>query len=66
MTKLTEQKAGKIIRDNFEYLDEVVETAIVNLLEDEGVDEGENDFAAELQYIYDVYVGEEKYGGKIV
>ncbi|MCY7374769.1 MAG: hypothetical protein LH472_02200 [Pyrinomonadaceae bacterium] len=66
LTELMEQKDKKIIRENFAYLDEVVEAAIVNLLEDEGVKGGDNDFVRELQYIYDVYVGGEKYGRKIV
>ncbi len=60
------RKAEKIVSDNFEYFDEVVEAAIVNLLEDEGVTEGDNDFIGELQYTYDIYVGAKKYGRKIV
>ncbi len=55
-------KAINIIQNNVEYLDEVVEAAIVNLLEDEGVDEGDGDFVAELQQIYEAYIGGAKYG----
>jgi hypothetical protein len=62
MTELTKDKAIKVIQNNLEYLDEVIESAIVNLLEEEGIDEGDNDFVLELQYIYDTYVGREKYG----
>jgi hypothetical protein len=61
MTKLTKDKAIKVIQNNLEYLDDVVEAAIVNLLEDEG----DNDFVLELQYIYDTYVGREKYGKQL-
>ncbi len=65
MTKLTKDRAIKVIQNNLEYLDDVVEAAIVNLLEDEGIDEGDNDFVLELQYIYDTYVGREKYGKQL-
>ncbi|MCY7347823.1 MAG: hypothetical protein LH614_16620 [Pyrinomonadaceae bacterium] len=65
MTEETNQKAKSLIQNNLAYLDEVVEAAVVNLLEDEGI-ECDNEFVAELQYIYDVYVGGKKHGGKIV
>ena len=64
MTEETNQKAKNLIQNNLTYLDEVVEAAVVNLLEDEGI-ECDNEFVVELQHIYDVYVGGEKYGGKI-
>lgn len=62
MTKLTRDKTIKVIRDNVEYLDDVIEHTIVNLLEDEGIIEGDNEFVWKLQYIYDVYVAGKKYG----
>lgn len=65
MTKLTKNKAVKIIQNNLAYLDDVIENAIVNLLEDENVTEGNNEFIRELQYIYDTYVSEEKYGRQL-
>jgi hypothetical protein len=66
ITELKEQKVRKIVRENFEYFDEVVEAAIINLLEDEVVEGSGNDFVVLLQYTYDVYIGEIKYGRKIV
>ncbi len=66
VTKLTRSRAEKLIRNNVEYFDEVVEAAIVNLLEDEGIDEGDNYFVGELQYLYDVYVVRKKYGRQLV
>lgn len=66
VSELTKIKAEKIIKENFEYLDEVVEAAIVNILEDVKIEEGDNYFVAELQYTYDIYVAERKYGRKIV
>ena len=66
MLESTKIKAEKMMRGNFEYLDEVVEAAIVNILEDEKIEEGDNDFVAELQYLYDIYVAKEKYGKNIV
>lgn len=62
MTELMERKARSVIENNLEYFDDVIEAAIVNLLENEGIDEVDNDFVLELQYIYDTYVGKEKYG----
>ena len=56
------RKARSVIQNNLEYLDEVIEAAIVNLLEDEGIEEGDNEFVLELQYIYDTYIEKEKYG----
>lgn len=66
MTELMRNKAVKIIQDNVEYLDEVVEAAIVNLLEDAGVKGGDNDFVAELQKIFEKYIAGAKYGRQIV
>jgi len=66
MTEKTKIKAGNIIKNNFEYLDEVVEAAIVNLLENERIDEGDNEFVLELQHLYDTYVGREKYGKQLI
>ncbi len=48
MKESTKIKAKNIIENNFEYLDEVVESAIVNMLEDEDI-ESENEFILELQ-----------------
>ena len=62
MTELMKRKARSVIQNNLEYLDEVIEAAIVNLLEDEGIEEGDNEFVLELQYIYDTYIEKEKYG----
>ncbi|MGI8555408.1 MAG: hypothetical protein ACR2LT_03500 [Pyrinomonadaceae bacterium] len=61
MKESTKIKARKIVENNLEYLDEVIEAALVNLLADEGV-ESDNEFITELQLIYERYVGEEKYG----
>jgi len=66
VTKLTRSRAEKLIRNNVEYFDEVVEAAIVNLLEDEGIDEEDNYFVGELQYLYDIYVVRKKYGRQLV
>ncbi len=66
MTELMRSKAIKVIENNLAYLDEVVEAAIVNLLEDEGIVEGDNELVSELQRIYDTYIGEEKYGRRII
>lgn len=65
MTKLTRDKAIKVLKENVEYLDDVIEHAVVNLLEDEGITEGDNEFVWELQYIYDVYVATKKYGRQL-
>lgn len=65
MTKLTRDKAIKVLGENVEYSDDVIEQTIVNLLEDEGIIEGDNEFVRELQYIYDVYVASKKYGRQI-
>lgn len=61
MKESTKIKARKIVENNLEYLDEVIEAALVNLLADEDV-ESDNEFITELQLIYERYVGEEKYG----
>jgi hypothetical protein len=61
MTDIVKNEARNILRNNFEYLDEVIEAAIINLLEDENID-CEQEFILELQYAYDTYVGREKYG----
>jgi hypothetical protein len=66
MLELEINKAKKLIQNNFEYLDEVVESAILNVLEDAGVEEESGNIVEELQYIYDTYVAEKKYGKKIV
>ena len=66
MTELAKSKAENLIRNNVEYFDEVVEAAIVNLLEDEEIDEEEEYSLGELQYIYDIYVVREKYGRQLV
>ena len=58
MTELTKHKAKSLIENNRNYLDKVIEAAIVNLLEDAGIDDGDNDFVLELQYIYDTYLCE--------
>lgn len=65
MTKQTRDKAIKAIRDNFEYLDDVIKHTIVNLLNDEDIIEGDNEFVWELQYIYDIYVATKKYGRQL-
>ncbi len=65
MTKQTRDKAIKVIRDNFEYLDDVIKHTIVNLLNDEDIIEGDNEFVWELQYIYDIYVATKKYGRQL-
>ncbi len=65
MTELTRTKATNLIQRHFEYLDDVIEHAIVNLLNDEGILEGDNEFVWELQYIYDVYVARKKYGRQL-
>lgn len=65
MTKSTRDKAIKVIRDNLEYLNDVIENAIVNLLEGEGIIEGDNEFVEELQYTYDIYVVRKKYGRQL-
>lgn len=65
MTKLTRDKAIKVLGENVEYSDDVIEQTIVNLLEDEGIIEGDNEFVRELQYIYDGYVASKKYGRQI-
>lgn len=62
MTKQTNQKAKNIVQKNLVYLDEVIKAAIVNLLEDAGI-ENDNEFVIELQRIYETYVAGEKYGG---
>lgn len=51
ISESTKIKAEKIIRENFEYLDEVVEATIVNILEDMKIEEVDNNFVAELQHI---------------
>lgn len=66
VSESTKIKAEKIIEENFEYLDEVVEAAITKILEDVKIEEGGNNFVAELQYAYDLYIAERKYGRKIV
>ena len=65
MTTQTRDKAIKAIRDNFEYLDDVIKHTIVNLLNDEDIIEGDNEFVWELQYIYDSYVATKKYGRQL-
>lgn len=65
MTKQTRDKAIKVILDNFEYLDDVIKHTIVNLLNDEDIIEGDNEFVWELQYIYDIYVATKKYGRQL-
>lgn len=66
MLESTKITAEKLMENNFDYLDEVVAGAIINILEDEKIEEGNNDSVAELQYKYDIYVAERKYGRKIV
>ncbi len=66
VSKSTKFKAEKIMRGNFAYLDEVVKSAIVSILNEEKIEEGDNYFVAELQYKYDIYIAERKYGRKIV
>lgn len=66
VSEATKIKAEKIMGKNFEYLDEVVGAAIINILEEEKVEEVGKHFVAELQYTYDIYVAERKYGRKIV
>ena len=65
MTELTRIKAIKLIQRHSEYFDEVVEAAIIDLLEEDGITEGDREFIWELQYIYDSYVGKEKYGRQL-
>ncbi|HXG83453.1 MAG TPA: hypothetical protein VNI84_05430 [Pyrinomonadaceae bacterium] len=65
MTELMKRKAEDVVQNNLVYLDEVVEAAIVNLMEDAGVD-CDNEFITELQRIYETYVGGEKYGRQTV
>lgn len=65
MIEVMKRKARIVVQNDLEYLDEVVEAAIVNLMEDEGV-KGDNEFITELQRIYDTYVGGEKYGNQPV
>ena len=65
MIEQTSQKARNIVQNNLAYLDEVVEATIVNLLEDEGIVEGDKEFVWELQYIYDIYVARKKYGRQL-
>lgn len=60
MTDLVKNEARNIIRNNFEYLNEVIEATITNLLEEENID-CEREFISELQYLYDNYVGRQKY-----
>ena len=55
----------KLIQNHFEYFDEVVEAAIINLLEDENIEDDSENSVEELQYIYDMYVASEKYGKKL-
>ncbi len=64
MAELVKDKAGNIILNNLEYLDEVIEATIINLLEEENID-CEQEFMSELQYIYDTYVAREKYGKQL-
>lgn len=66
MTEFMSNKAVDVIENNLEYLDEVVEAAIVNLMEDEGVEGIDNDFIAELQKIFEEYAAGAKYGKQIV
>jgi hypothetical protein len=65
MKELAKRKAKSLVENNLEYLDEIIESAIVNLLEDNRIDVQDNDFVLELQYIYDTYVGKEKYGKQL-
>lgn len=65
MTKLTRDKAIKILGENVEYLDDVIEQSIVYLLNEEGIIEGDKEFVWELQYIYDIYVATKKYRRQI-
>ena len=66
MTKLTKDKAVEILRENVGYLDDIIEHSIINLLEDEGITEADNEFVRELQYIYDNYVATKKYGRQLI
>ena len=51
MTEVTKNKAISLVRNNFNFLDDVVKFAIINLLEDADI-ECEKDFLAELQNIH--------------
>ncbi|CAN5783195.1 hypothetical protein BH20ACI4_BH20ACI4_24670 [soil metagenome] len=66
MPKSIKSRAEKIVLNNLEYFDEVVEAAIVNLLEDEVIDGEYDSFVEELQYLYDIYVVRKKYGKQLV
>lgn len=54
-SEVVRTEAKEMIRSNCGYLDEVVEAAIVNLLEDEGI-EGDNDLVLELKEEYNEYI----------
>jgi len=59
MTELMKNSAINIVQNNLVYLDEVVEAAIINLLEDENV-ECNKEFLTELQEIYNSYIAENR------
>lgn len=59
MTELMKNSAINIVQNNLVYLDEVVEAAIINLLDDENV-ECNKEFLMELQEIYNSYIAENR------
>lgn len=65
MSELEMDKARRLIQNNFEYFDEVVESAIIDLLEEAGIGRLGNNFVEDLQYTYDIYIAVKKYGKKI-
>ncbi len=59
MTEFEIEKARKIVRNNLVYLDEVIEAAIINLLEDENVDCSQ-EFLTELCETYFEYIARDR------